>query len=166
MGTDAARALVMLDGPYPGRSSGHTSTGAEYPTDRKAAAIVGNVGDRVVRLGKLVGPDRQFAHGLDRQSVELRMFQIAIDQAVAVDLLRGCCMEKIVKQRTCELCGDEMILVRTTPRFGALPELESFRCVGCGDVQTFEAGLEPPQSCGTSVAGVTENAQQRETSRL
>jgi hypothetical protein len=62
VGISATRALVMLDGPNPWRLSRHTGTGMEYPTDLKAAPTVGNVGDRVVRLGELVWPDGQFAH--------------------------------------------------------------------------------------------------------
>ena len=61
-----------------------------------------------------------------------------------------CCMEKVVKQRTCELCGDEMIRVRTISGFGGMPQLETFRCVGCGDVQTFEAGLGAASSAESS----------------
>jgi len=37
---------------------------------------------------------------------------------------------------TCEECGQGMELVRVTPRFGALPELQTFRCAACGNVTT------------------------------
>jgi hypothetical protein len=46
-----AAALVMLDGPHPRHISPHAGTGLENATDRKAAAIVGNVGDRISPAG-------------------------------------------------------------------------------------------------------------------
>ncbi|HEY2136238.1 MAG TPA: hypothetical protein VGH49_10135 [Xanthobacteraceae bacterium] len=38
-----------------------------------------------------------------------------------------------------------MKLVRVTPKFGPLPELQTFQCGDCEDVETFEstAPLEP-----------------------
>jgi hypothetical protein len=29
-----------------------------------------------------------------------------------------------------------MVLVRTLPGLGSLPQLDTFRCTGCGEVQT------------------------------
>jgi hypothetical protein len=36
------------------------------------------------------------------------------------------------------LLGSDMTLARTTPRLGALPELETYRCHVCGEVTTVE----------------------------
>ena len=55
MGTEATCALVMLHGPYPRPLGRHACARAKYPTDANPAAIVGNVIDREVRLGELVG---------------------------------------------------------------------------------------------------------------
>jgi len=33
-----------------------------------------------------------------------------------------------------------MKLVRTFPKFAAMPELRTFRCEGCGHVETIEIG--------------------------
>jgi hypothetical protein len=38
----------------------------------------------------------------------------------------------------CWACGRYMNLVRVTPAFGGLPELDTFKCTGCGDIQTVE----------------------------
>jgi len=38
----------------------------------------------------------------------------------------------------CNRCGASMKLVRTTPKFGAVPELQTFRCETCGHVDTIE----------------------------
>ena len=38
----------------------------------------------------------------------------------------------------CWRCHHYMILVRQVPRLGALPELDTYRCTVCGDVETVE----------------------------
>jgi hypothetical protein len=43
--------------------------------------------------------------------------------------------------RRCERCGNPMDLFARQPRLGALPELRSYRCVGCGQVETDAGGL-------------------------
>jgi len=37
-----------------------------------------------------------------------------------------------------------MTLVRTIPALGAMPQLDTYRCAGCGDVQTVEKLIQPP----------------------
>lgn len=37
-----------------------------------------------------------------------------------------------VKSPLCPACGRAMVLVRTVPRLGGLPELHSFECRQCG----------------------------------
>ena len=39
----------------------------------------------------------------------------------------------------CQRCGGAMALVRSTPGIGSLPELLTYRCAQCGDVETVEA---------------------------
>jgi hypothetical protein len=43
-----------------------------------------------------------------------------------------------------------MHLARITPRFGAFPELLTFRCEGCGEVETIEH--DPPKDASASSA--------------
>jgi transposase-like protein len=38
----------------------------------------------------------------------------------------------------CPSCGATMRLARITPKFGGLPKLKTFQCVGCNDVLTLE----------------------------
>lgn len=38
--------------------------------------------------------------------------------------------------RKCERCGNPMDLIACEPRLGTLPELRSYRCFGCGHVET------------------------------
>ena len=38
----------------------------------------------------------------------------------------------------CEICGELMTFVRATPKLGALPALETFVCIKCGDVRAIE----------------------------
>lgn len=38
----------------------------------------------------------------------------------------------------CPHDGQAMVLVRVTPRLGALPELRTYRCEKCGAVETVE----------------------------
>ena len=38
----------------------------------------------------------------------------------------------------CPRDGEQMALVRITPRLGALPELRTYRCARCGAVETIE----------------------------
>jgi hypothetical protein len=44
----------------------------------------------------------------------------------------------------CASCGQPMKLARVTPRFGGLPELQTFECRPCGSVLT-EMTDERPQ---------------------
>jgi len=41
-------------------------------------------------------------------------------------------------------CGAPMTLVRIDPKVSSFPELRTFRCDICGDVQTVEAGPSGP----------------------
>jgi hypothetical protein len=43
----------------------------------------------------------------------------------------------------CPYCGKPMQLVRTTPGLGALPELLTFACAHCSDVETVESRPVP-----------------------
>jgi hypothetical protein len=43
-----------------------------------------------------------------------------------------------------------MTLVRVTPRVGGLPELGTYRCDGCNDVQTVERPASASRACGES----------------
>ena len=38
----------------------------------------------------------------------------------------------------CPTCGARMALARVTPKLGGLPELHTFRCEECGEVETYE----------------------------
>jgi hypothetical protein len=44
----------------------------------------------------------------------------------------------------CRACHRSMTLVRTIPALGAMPQLDTYRCAGCGDVQTVEKLVQPP----------------------
>ncbi len=39
----------------------------------------------------------------------------------------------------CWGCKRFMKLIRVTPKFGMMPRLDTYRCEGCGDVETIEA---------------------------
>ncbi len=38
----------------------------------------------------------------------------------------------------CAMCGEPMKLIRTLPRLGGLPEIQTFLCQRCGQVISFE----------------------------
>jgi hypothetical protein len=38
-----------------------------------------------------------------------------------------------------------MTLVHVVPKLGALPQLDTYRCTGCGDVQTIERPSKPSE---------------------
>jgi hypothetical protein len=38
----------------------------------------------------------------------------------------------------CSHCSRYMTLVRSLPKLGGMPELDTYRCAGCGNVQTIE----------------------------
>jgi transposase-like protein len=44
----------------------------------------------------------------------------------------------------CPSCGKPMVLVRSVPRVGGLPRLNSYQCKPCGVVFTEEDGGGPP----------------------
>ena len=43
----------------------------------------------------------------------------------------------------CETCGELMTFVRATQKLGALPALETFICIKCGDVRAIEIEERP-----------------------
>jgi DNA-directed RNA polymerase subunit RPC12/RpoP len=47
----------------------------------------------------------------------------------------------------CPVCGERMLLVRSVPKLGRLPELVSYRCATCNHVQTeaVEPGAQDAQ---------------------
>jgi DNA-directed RNA polymerase subunit RPC12/RpoP len=45
-------------------------------------------------------------------------------------------MEREQMIRKCERCGNPMDLFSYEPSLGTLPELRSYRCPGCGNVET------------------------------
>jgi hypothetical protein len=47
--------------------------------------------------------------------------------------------------RTCERCGNPMDLFACEPPLGTLPELRSYRCPGCGQVETDARNVGPLQ---------------------
>ena len=47
--------------------------------------------------------------------------------------------------RKCERCNSPMDLFACAPRLGGLPELRTYRCSCCGDVET-DAGVIAPAS--------------------
>lgn len=49
--------------------------------------------------------------------------------------------------RKCERCGNPMDMFACQPAVGALPELRSYRCAGCGHVET-DAGTVVPLERG------------------
>jgi transposase-like protein len=53
-------------------------------------------------------------------------------------------MNTVAKTPRCPSCGKPMKLARVTPRFGGLPELQTFECRPCGSVAT-ETVDEPSQ---------------------
>jgi hypothetical protein len=48
-------------------------------------------------------------------------------------------------QLYCWKCGSPVKLVGVTPELGGMPRLETYRCTGCGDVQTIEVPKNPRQ---------------------
>ena len=46
----------------------------------------------------------------------------------------------------CETCGELMTFVRATQKLGALPALETFICIKCGDVRAIEVEERPATS--------------------
>ena len=46
----------------------------------------------------------------------------------------------------CETCGELMTFMRATPNVGALPALETFRCIKCGDVRAIELEERPTRT--------------------
>ena len=42
----------------------------------------------------------------------------------------------------CRLCDRGMKLIRSVPRFGSHPQLDTYRCEVCQDVQTVERKAE------------------------
>jgi hypothetical protein len=38
----------------------------------------------------------------------------------------------------CSPCARYLTRIRITPKLGAMPQLDSYRCTGCGEVQTIE----------------------------
>ena len=52
--------------------------------------------------------------------------------------------------RPCPVCGGTLKLAHVLPKIGGLPELRSYHCVNCGEVETVEddgrkrANLENP----------------------
>ena len=47
--------------------------------------------------------------------------------------------------RKCERCGNPMDLFACEPRLGTLPELRTYRCPGCGLVETDAGSVTPLQ---------------------
>jgi hypothetical protein len=43
--------------------------------------------------------------------------------------------------RKCERCNNPMDLFACEPNLGTLPELRSYRCPGCGQVETDARGI-------------------------
>jgi ribosomal protein L37E len=41
------------------------------------------------------------------------------------------------KPRVCARCGGIMVIARTIPSFGTLPELNTFMCQACGETSTI-----------------------------
>jgi hypothetical protein len=57
----------------------------------------------------------------------------------------------------CPKCRQPMALVRTVPKLGLfLPELEVFRCRGCGEVETRER--QPAKAAAPYQAGLTADS--------
>lgn len=56
----------------------------------------------------------------------------------------------------CRACGSAAETVRTTPGYGALPMLSTFKCTECGDTQTLEVNCSPPR--GLWLSQVTRQA--------
>ena len=47
---------------------------------------------------------------------------------------------------SCEYCGEPMMLERMTPKPALIPELRTFVCADCGELETLEM-LEKPSRC-------------------
>lgn len=45
----------------------------------------------------------------------------------------------------CNCDGEGLQLVRSVPRVGAMPELNTYRCEACGHVETVEANQGKPK---------------------
>ena len=43
----------------------------------------------------------------------------------------------------CDTCGELMTFMRAAPKVGALPALETFSCIKCGDVRAIEVEERP-----------------------
>ena len=46
----------------------------------------------------------------------------------------------------CETCGELLTFIRATPKVGALPALETFSCIKCGDVKAIEVNERPART--------------------
>jgi DNA-directed RNA polymerase subunit RPC12/RpoP len=57
--------------------------------------------------------------------------------------------------RKCERCGNPMDLFACEPRLGTLPELRSYRCPGCGHVETDAGTVGPLQRGDMQGSGIT-----------
>ncbi len=55
--------------------------------------------------------------------------------------------------RKCERCGSPMDLFACEPRLGTLPELRSYRCSSCGQVDTDAGSIGPLQRGDLQGAG-------------
>jgi transposase len=49
------------------------------------------------------------------------------------------CNAETNQAATCQCCHHEMMLVRSIPKLGVLPELRIFFCPACGEVESQEA---------------------------